>query len=73
MQRTEYLSTRQAAALLGLSRYTLERMRVTGDGAAYYKFGRGVRYRREDLEEWARTRKRRSTSDDGTKNGEDGE
>ena len=62
MQR--YLSTRDAAELLGLSRRTLDRYRVTGAGPAFHKFGNSVRYRRSDLRKWAKGRRRRSTSDD---------
>ena len=46
-----YLSTREAAAWLGLSPRTLDRYRV--------------RYLLADLEEWASVRRRVSTSDDG--------
>ena len=65
-ERTEYLNTREAAAHLGLSTRTLDRYRVSGDGPVFLKFGGRVRYLREDLDGWARSRRRRSTSDDGT-------
>ena len=61
-----YLTTREAAAHLGLSTRTLDRYRVSGDGPVFLKFGGRVRYLREDLYHWAKTRRRRSTSDDGT-------
>ena len=64
--RTNYLSTRQAAEWLGLSARTLERYRMTGGGPMYHLFGTAVRYLREDLDAWAVNRRRRSTSDDGT-------
>ena len=64
--KTDYLTAREAAAHLGLSTRTLDRYRVTGEGPVFLRFGGGVRYLREDLDEWARTRRRRSTSDDGT-------
>ena len=63
---TIYLNTRAAAAYLGLSTRTLDRYRVSGDGPVFLRFGGRVRYLREDLDEWARTRRRRSTSDDGS-------
>ena len=66
MNGTKYLNTREAAAHLGLSTRTLDRYRVSGDGPVFLKFGGRVRYLREDLDEWARSRRRRSTSDDGT-------
>ena len=66
MTGTIYLNTREAAAHLGLSTRTLDRYRVSGDGPVFLKFGGRVRYLREDLDDWARTRRRKSTSDDGT-------
>ena len=66
IERTEYLNTREAAAHLGLSTRTLDRYRVSGDGPVFLKFGGRVRYLREDLDDWACSRRRRSTSDDGT-------
>ena len=65
-ERTKYLNTRAAAAHLDLSTRTLDRYRVSGDGPVFLKFGGRVRYLREDLDEWAHSRRRRSTSDDGT-------
>ncbi len=63
---TIYLTTREAAAHLGLSTRTLDRYRVSGEGPVFLRFGGRVRYLREDLDAWARTRRRKSTSDDGT-------
>ena len=63
---TIYLNTREAAVHLGLSTRTLDRYRVSGEGPVFLRFGGRVRYLREDLDEWARTRRRKSTSDDGT-------
>ena len=65
LEQRAYLSTRQAAALLGLSPRTLERYRVTGDGPVFSKLGRRVCYARADIDGWASGRRRRSTSDDG--------
>ena len=65
-QGCKYLNTREAAAVLGLSARTLDRYRVSGDGPVFLKLGGRVRYLREDLDEWVRSRRRRSTSDDGT-------
>ena len=62
---TIYLSTREAAAFLGLSPRTLDRYRVSGEGPAFHKFGSRVRYLKGDVEAWAAARRRRSTSDDG--------
>ena len=66
MTKTTYLNTREAADHLGLSTRTLDRYRVSGDGPVFLRFGGRVRYLREDLDAWARTRRRKSTSDDGT-------
>lgn len=49
----EYLSTRKAAAALGLSPRTLDRYRETGRGPAYHRFGQRIVYRRSDLDDWA--------------------
>ena len=65
-RKTNYLTTRRAAAYLGLSARTLDRYRVSGDGPVFHRFGGRVRYLRADLDDWAATRRRRSTSDDGT-------
>ena len=62
----QYMNTKRAARYLGLGRRTLDRLRITGGGPPYFKFGNSVRYRREDLDAWAQTRRRLSTSDDGT-------
>ena len=61
-----YLNTREAAGYLGLSTRTLDRYRVSGDGPVFLKFGGRVRYLLEDLDAWVRTRRRKSTSDDGS-------
>ena len=66
MEETSYLSTRQAAAHLGLSTRTLDRYRVSGDGPVFHRFSARVRYLRVDLDAWAATRRRVSTSDDGS-------
>ena len=62
----EYMGTREAAALLGLSPRTLDRYRVTGKGPEFHKFGSRVRYLRADVEAWAAAWRRSSTSDDGS-------
>ena len=63
---SNFLNTRQAADFLGLSTRTLDRFRVSGDGPVFHRFGGRVRYSRPDLESWAASRRRASTSDDGT-------
>ena len=68
-----FLSTPAAAAYLSdglkpLSPRTLEKWRVTGDGPPFHRWGSGrgrVFYSRRDLDAWAASRWRRSTSDPG--------
>ena len=52
-----------AAARLGLSKSTLAKLRMRGDGPRFVKFGRAVRYDPADLDEFAASRRRLSTSD----------
>jgi excisionase family DNA binding protein len=59
-----FLTTKEAAAWLGLTRNTLEKWRVQGGGPPYRKHGRYVRYHLDDLVEWSEASKRRSTSDE---------
>ena len=63
-EKTHY-PTNPAGAYLGISGRWLEKLRVIGGGPIYYKFGRRVLYRKEDLDAWAAARRRRSTSDSG--------
>ena len=65
-EETNYLSTLQAARMLGLSTKTLARYRVRGNGPVFHRFGRRIRYSHADLVAWAATRRRASTFDDGT-------
>ena len=58
------LRTPEAAAYVGLSPSTLEKLRVFGGGPEYEKAGpRVVVYSIEALEGWLAARRRRSTSD----------
>ena len=56
------LNTPDAAAYVRLSKPTLERLRLTGDGPSFLKLGRAVRYRKADLDDWLASRLVRSTS-----------
>lgn len=60
---TPYLRVRQAAAYLGLSKSTLDKLRTAGTGPSYAKAGRIVVYARADLDAWLAGRKRQSTSE----------
>ena len=48
-----FLSTRKAAALLTLSPRTLDRYREVGTGPPYFQLGQRIVYAREDLLDWA--------------------
>ncbi len=61
----EVMNTPEAAKYVCLSKPTLERLRLTGDGPPYAKLGKAVRYRRADLEAWLASRMIRSTSEGG--------
>jgi predicted DNA-binding transcriptional regulator AlpA len=58
-----FLNTGQAAFYVGLSRRTLEKMRVAGSGPRFRKHGRYVRYHIDDVDEWSNGRGKESTSD----------
>lgn len=59
----DVFTTKEAAALVGLSVPTLNKLRVYGGGPNFLKLGRAVRYRRSDLNSWLTARVRRSTSE----------
>ena len=52
-----FLTPREASDLLGLSAERLSGYRRRRQGPDYYKFGRLVRYRLQDLLEWAEARR----------------
>ena len=57
------LPAREAADLSGLSKSTLDKMRVFGGGPPYLKIGRRVVYDPADLDQWLVSHRRRSTSE----------
>jgi excisionase family DNA binding protein len=59
----KYLHTESAAAYLGLSKSTLEKHRINGNGPAFRKLGRRVLYAIGDLDAWADNCRRQSTSE----------
>lgn len=59
----DILDTAEAAEYTRLSKPTLERLRLTGEGPPYVKLKKSVRYRRADLDEWLASRLIRSTSE----------
>lgn len=60
-----YRTTKEAASYLRLRPSTLERWRLVGDGPAFLKFGRRVLYAQDELEAFAKSARRLSTSDPG--------
>ena len=59
-----YFTTEQAAKYTGLSKSYFEKLRVRGDGPAYYKVSaRKVLYKLAELEAWMATHRRHSTSE----------
>jgi excisionase family DNA binding protein len=66
MTRLRYdrtLTVREAAAHLGLSISTLNKLRCTGFGPVYFKLGRAVRYDFQDLDQWLAAHRIGSTSE----------
>lgn len=64
----QLMTTGEAAAYCRLSKQTLERFRLSGQGPKFAKYGKSggtgaVRYRKEDLDEWIAGRIVRSTSE----------
>jgi predicted DNA-binding transcriptional regulator AlpA len=59
----QLLDQREVAEITGESTRTWERRRAAGDGPAYYRLGRSIRYDRDEVLEWVRQRRRQSTSE----------
>ena len=53
----------EAAGYVGLSDSMLAKMRCLGGGPVYFKLGRAVRYRQDDLDAWLNARRVRHSSD----------
>jgi excisionase family DNA binding protein len=64
-----FVTTASAANYLGLSVSMLNKLRLTGEGPEFHKFGKSVRYRRDQLDDWAVKCRRKSTSDEGASHG----
>lgn len=60
-----FLNTAQAAFYVGLSRRTLEKMRLIGGGPRFRKHGRYVRYHIDDLDAWSLGERRDASADAG--------
>ncbi len=64
MQTANTLRAPAAALYLGLSKSTLAKMRLRGDGPVFCKNGpRVVAYRISDLDEWLARNRRNSTAE----------
>lgn len=60
------LTVEEAASRLKISKHTLNRWRVTGEGPPFKKYGpRLVRYAERELDAWGATRTHGSTSEYG--------
>lgn len=60
----DFLTVKEAAVHVGLSVHTLNAYRISGNGPPYFKLGgKHVRYDRTQLEAWARSDQRQSTSE----------
>jgi hypothetical protein len=56
------LTPKETASFMRVSESWLAKARMRGDGPPYAKYGRSVRYQREDVIGYTRSRLRRSTS-----------
>ena len=60
----DMLNTNETAEYLQVSASTLAQYRVSGRGPVFHKLGPAfVRYDRADLDEWAKSRRYKSTSE----------
>jgi predicted DNA-binding transcriptional regulator AlpA len=57
------LTSKQLAALAGLSVRTLERLRSSGLGPRFVRLGQSVRYREVEVEAWLAAQTVQSTSE----------
>jgi predicted DNA-binding transcriptional regulator AlpA len=51
-EQTDLMTAREAARFLGFAPETLKKRRLRGEPPSYFKLGKAVRYRREDLEQF---------------------
>jgi len=58
-------NTKQTAELFGISNRTLESWRISGQGPAFIKMGKLVKYKQSDLDEYLSNQTRANTSSSG--------
>ncbi|MXN63871.1 helix-turn-helix domain-containing protein [Stappia sp. GBMRC 2046] len=58
-----YLTVRETADYLRVSKSFLDKARVAGNGPPFVRFGNRVLYRRDDVDAWATGRRFSSTSE----------
>jgi predicted DNA-binding transcriptional regulator AlpA len=63
MHTSKYMRSEDAAKHLGLAPSTLAKLRCSGLGPRYFKLGRIAAYTLDDLDAWAESRARLSTSE----------
>lgn len=51
------MTTREAAEYLRLATTTLEHWRLSGKGPAFVRWGRTIRYKREEIDSWLNSQK----------------
>lgn len=61
----EYLTVKEAAHFLRVSKSFLDKLRCTGGGPSFTRVGRKILYRRIDLEAWTRRHRFENTSQYG--------
>lgn len=62
-QASPYISQEEAGELLGgMNRASLANLRYAGTGPAYYKVGRRILYRRDEVLKWIESTRRTSTA-----------
>ena len=63
LQERGYKTETQTSDLLGIAPSTLKAWRVSGKGPRYFKIGRWICYRQDDLDAWIEGQARVSTSE----------
>jgi predicted DNA-binding transcriptional regulator AlpA len=63
MADSALLDTKQASALFGLSESTLRKWRLSGQGPAFVRLGRAVKYRQADIDQFLDERLFHSTAE----------